>query len=187
MVLSACVCPSSDFFESQHPYPLLRIWVMWFSFKVGEYQSHIVLEWKTTYGDHRIEWRSCLPNCEATRSPQRCHAQLPPSLLNSTLATACTDDDPTHPGLVYSEQTEGEVYLKLLFSAESTVLDTLWQPVEALYPALSSFPLSWWIVDELKAEGVGLCAWVGTGARGVNRLCVCYQCWHTCPAQMGDF
>lgn len=53
--------------------------------------------------------------------------------------------------------------------------DPLWQPEEAVYPALSSFPLSRWIVDELHM-GVGLPGegrWGGVTVAAGRKQVVC--------------
>lgn len=96
----------------------------------------------------------------------RHHPPAPPRSLHAPMMTP-----PTQVPSIVSRQKG--VYLKLLQSAEITVLDTLWQPVAALYPTLSSFPLSWWIVAELSAwVWVFKQRWV-TRTEGVNRFCAC--------------
>lgn len=137
---------------------------MWFSFRVGNI-SHILC-WEGKKGKKK---RSCLPNCEATRSHQHHQTQV----ANSTMVTVCSDGDPTHPGLIYSEQTEGG------FSSNCCTLQkalcwthsgSQWRPY-ILRSALSLCHGGLWMSSLL---GCGSVQWGGVWGRGRKQVvCVC--------------
>lgn len=106
---------------------------------------------------------------------------------NSTLVTVRTHGDPTHPGPVYREQTEGGFSSNCCNLQKAmcwTHSGSQWQPY-ILHSALSLCHGGLWMSSLL---GCGSGSMGGDRGRGRKQVlcvsdcvpvCVCYQCWHT--------